>query len=147
MRRLTHSNFAILSTMPEHKNAKVLIVDDDQFLLNMYSIKFKKSGFDVDTVVGSVDALSKLRDGARPDILLLDVVMPGMDGLELLANIRKEKLAPSATIIVLSNQNQPTDIDRAKKLGVSTYIVKSSMIPSEVVEEVLKVLRADGVKK
>lgn len=123
-------------------NKKVLLVDDDQFLLNMYSIKFKKSGFTVDTAVGSLDALTKLREGATPDILLLDVVMPVMDGLELLEHIRKEKLVPTATVIILSNQNQPADIERAKSLGIASYIVKASSIPSEVVAEVVKVINS-----
>lgn len=126
--------------MPEPTKRRVLIVDDDQFLLNMYSIKFQKSGFAVDTAVGGQDALNKLRDGVPPDIMLLDVVMPGMDGMELLENIRKEKLAPQATVIILSNQNQPADIERARALGIASYIVKASSIPSEVVNEVLKVV-------
>ena len=97
--------------MPDAKNKKVLIVDDDRFLLNMYSIKFKKSGFDVDTASSGADALNKLRGDSVPDIILLDLVMPVMDGCELLQNIRKEKLVPNATVIILSNQNQASDID------------------------------------
>jgi len=125
----------------EDKKQKVLIVDDDKFLLNMYSLKFQKSGFVVDTAVGGQEALSKLREGALPDILLLDVVMPAMDGLELLATIRKENLAPKAIAIMLSNQNQPADIEKAKNLGISSYIVKASSIPSEVVTEVIKAIK------
>ncbi len=126
--------------MPPPQNKKVLIVDDDHFLLNMYSIKFKKFGFDVDTATSGQDALAKLREGAQPQILLLDVVMPVMDGLELLETIRKENLVPTATVIILSNQNQPADIERAKNLGIASYIVKASSIPSEVVQEVIKVV-------
>ncbi|MEK7575217.1 MAG: response regulator [Patescibacteria group bacterium] len=128
--------------MADTKNKKVLIVDDDRFLLNMYSIKFKKSGFDVDTASSGADALNKLRGDSVPDIILLDLVMPVMDGCELLQNIRKEKLVPNATVIILSNQNQASDIDRAKGLGVAGYIVKASSIPSEVVAEVIKVVNA-----
>ena len=130
--------------MSPNPNKKVLIVDDDQFLLNMYSIKFQKFGFIVDTASGGQEALNKLRDGALPDVLLLDVVMPSMDGLELLERIRKEKFVPDATVIILSNQNQPADIERAKNLGIASYIVKASSIPSEVVAEVMKVLSEAG---
>lgn len=122
----------------------VLLVDDDQFLLNMYSIKFKKSGFAVETAVGGPDALGKLRNGLCPDILMLDVVMPAMDGLEFLENVKKEKLVPEALYIVLSNQGQSSDIERAKRLGVHGYIVKASTIPSEVVEEVKTIMRKNG---
>ncbi|MDO8591107.1 MAG: response regulator [bacterium] len=126
--------------MPESKNRRVLIIDDDQFLLNMYSIKFKKSGFDVDVAVGGNDALTKLREGINPDVILLDLVMPEMDGLELLENIRKEKLAPQAKVIILSNQNHPSDAEKAKNLGITKYLVKASRVPSEVVAEVIKVV-------
>ena len=124
--------------MTESKKQKVLIVDDDRFLLNMYSIKFKKSGFDTDVAGGGLDALTKLREDATPDIMLLDIVMPVMDGLELLEAVRKEKLVPQAKIFILSNQNQSADIERAKSLGITSYIVKASSIPSEVVAQVIK---------
>lgn len=124
----------------ENKKQKVFIIDDDKFLLNMYSLKFQKSGFDVDTAVGGQEALTKLREGVSPDIILLDLVIPVMDGLELLANIRKENLARNAFVIVLSNQNHPADVERAKNLGIASYIVKASSIPSEVVAEVIKVV-------
>ncbi len=128
----------------DNKKKKVLIVDDDQFLLNMYSIKFKKFGFEVDTSTNGQEVLAKLKSGLVPDIILLDVVMPAMDGLELLEKIYKEKFAPEAFIFVLSNQNNPADIERAKSFGITSYIVKASSIPSEVVEEVSRKVLAKG---
>ena len=92
----------------EKKKISVLIVDDDEFLLNMYSIKFSNSGLDVTTSASSEDALKKLRDGFVPDALILDIVMPGMDGFELLGKIREEKLAPRAVVLVLTNYCLPT---------------------------------------
>ena len=77
--------------------------------------------------------------GAKPDILILDIIMPGMDGLELLQAIRKEKLAESATIIMLTNESGRDKIEQAKKLGIKGYIVKATSIPTEVVEEALKI--------
>lgn len=126
----------------ETKKVKVLIVDDDKFLLNMYSIKFSKNGFEVQTGVGGVDALKIIHDGYTPDIILLDLVMPGMDGLELLTKIKAENLAPKATVIMLTNQGQPSDIKRAEDIGVAGYIVKATTIPSEVVDEVVKLYQA-----
>ena len=126
---------------------KVLLVDDDKFLLDMYALKFSRVGLDVNTAVGSGDALAKLRGGFVPDIMLLDVVMPGMDGLELLEAIRKEGLAPKSVVIILTNQAQASDLDRAKKIGVDGYIVKASSIPSEVLTEVSRVfLEKTGAK-
>lgn len=130
--------------MVQYSNKQVFIVDDDQFLLNMYSVKFKKFGFLVDTVAGGQEALDKIREGAKPDVLLLDVVMPSMNGIEFLEHIRKEKLIPNAVVIVLSNQNQSEDIEKANNLGIAGYIVKANSIPSEVVSEVIRVLAAAG---
>jgi CheY-like chemotaxis protein len=126
----------------EKKNIKVFIVDDDKFLLGMYSLKFANAGYDVDTTVGSIAALEKLQSGARPDIILLDIIMPYMDGLELLKKIRDERLAPDAVVIMLTNQSQSSDIERAKELGVDGYIVKAATIPSEVLHDVEKIYAA-----
>ncbi len=125
----------------EQKTYKILLVDDDHFLLNMYSIKFKASGFDVEVVAGAEEALSKINDGYAPDVMMVDVVMPGMDGMTFLEKIRKEKLIPKTKIIMLSNQSQPQDIDRAKALNVAGYIVKATTIPSEVVAETLRIIQ------
>lgn len=124
----------------EKPKYKILIVDDDHFLVNMYSIKFKSSGFEVSTALDGGDALNKLRDGLTPDVVMLDMVMPAMDGIQVLTQIRAEKLVPTAKLIVLSNQSQPSDIEKAKSLGISGYIVKATTIPSEVVTEVSKII-------
>ena len=115
---------------------KIFIIDDDQFLVNMYSLKFGKSGYEVASAGGAAEALNKMRDGYMPDVVLLDIVMPVMDGLELLRVIRKENLSSMTTFIVLSNQGHTADIAKAKELGVAGYIVKASTIPSEVVKQV-----------
>lgn len=125
---------------PEKVPYKILLVDDDKFLLNMYSIKFKKEGFEVDTASEGYDALNKLKEGLNPNAILLDMVMPNMDGLEILGKIRSDKLATNAKIVILSNQGQSTDIEKAKQLGIDGYIVKATTIPSEVVAEITRIL-------
>lgn len=130
----------------EAKKVKVLIVDDDSFLLNMYSLKFQKAGFEVATSASADDVLRRLKEGFAPDIILLDIIMPGMSGLELLDQIRKDKLIPNAVVFILSNQGQTSDIEQAKKLNVDGYIVKATTIPSEVVAEVVKVYKANATK-
>jgi CheY-like chemotaxis protein len=117
----------------------VLMVDDDKFLLDMYRRKFEQKGIQPELAVGSSEALQKLREGAKPDILVLDIIMPGMDGLELLETIRKEKLVPDALVIMLTNESESAKIEKAKSLGVAGYIVKATSIPSEVVTEILKI--------
>ncbi len=129
------------------KKPKIIIVDDDKFLLNMYSIKFKKSGLDVDTACGPEDALTKLHEQPNPGILILDLIMPGMDGLNLLEALQKEKLVNDTTVVMLTNQGQQSDIDRATAFGVHGYIVKATTIPSEVVEEVMEIHNKRAKKK
>jgi len=119
------------------KTYKILIVDDDKFLLDIYAIKFKQEGFDVDTAMGGDDAVKKLSDPANKfDIVVMDMVMPGMDGEALLAEIQKKGLEKDLVRIVLSNQGQPEDIKKAEAYKVDGYIVKASSIPSEVLSEV-----------
>lgn len=123
----------------ENKRISILFVDDDKFLLDMYAVKFSKNNFDVHTSLNPEEALKKIRDGFEPDILLLDIVMPGMDGIELLSIIRKENLLKNSVIIILTNQGLPDDIAHAKKLNVDGYIIKATTIPSEVLSEVQRI--------
>ncbi len=117
---------------------KVLFIDDDTFLLDMYAVKFTKGGYEVKTADSPVAGLKLIQGGFVPDIILADIVMPGMDGLEFVASLKREKLAPNAAIIMLTNQGASDDISKAKKLGVDGYIVKATTIPSEVLEYVEK---------
>lgn len=118
---------------------KVLFVDDDKFLLDMYALKFSKAGYDVKTSDSTEAALKLLEGGYAPDIMLVDIIMPGMDGLDFVAKVRSEKLAAATTIIFLTNQGESDDINRARKLGADGYIVKATTIPSEVLTEVEKI--------
>jgi CheY-like chemotaxis protein len=122
---------------------RVYLVDDDRFLLDLYAVKFKNAGHEV-TVFGSgEDLLTGLRKGgATPDAILLDLIMPGIGGFGALEAIRKENLAKGAKIIILSNQGQDSDLERAKKLLADGYIIKASAIPSEVLAETLRTIEA-----
>ena len=132
-----------------NKRPKILIVDDDKFLLDMYTIKFKEQGFDVTSAFGSTNALTILKDLKEKndknsfDVILTDVVMPSMDGFEFVEEIKKNHLAEGAKIIILSNLGQPTDIEKGKRVGADGYIVKADSIPSEVVEKVVGILNSN----
>lgn len=123
------------------KNILVFLVDDDDFLLEMYALKFRNSGFSVEIAKNSQDALDKLKKGLKPDVVLLDVVMPQMDGFELLALARKENLLSGSRVVVLSNLGQKEDFEKGKELGVADYIIKASFTPSEVVKKVEEILQ------
>jgi len=126
---------------PAGGQKKIMLIDDDTFLLDMYALKFTKAGYEVKTTDSTEAGMKVLRDGYMPDIILVDIVMPGMDGLDMVANIRKEKLAPKASVIMLTNQGASDDISRAKKLNVDGYIVKATTIPSEVLTEIEKIIK------
>ena len=115
---------------------KIFIIDDDSFLLDMYALKFNQSNFIVTTALGSEQALEKLRLDSAFDIILLDIMMPVMDGFELMEKMKEENLAQGSIKIILSNRGQPSDIARGESLGASGYIVKASSTPTEVIEKV-----------
>ncbi len=126
-------------------NKKILLVDDDKFLVDMYTLKFKSASFEIMSAFSGEDALEKIKNGYTPDAILFDVIMPGLSGLEFLEAIRKGNLAPNASYIVLSNQGQNSDIEAAKKLGIDGYIVKANTIPSEVLEQVQEILKRKNI--
>ena len=80
------------------------------------------------------------QEGLTPDIMLIDIVMPQMDGFEFLEKINKSNIAPKACKIILSNRGQKSDIERGKELGAAGYIVKASATPSEVIAQVREIL-------
>lgn len=122
------------------KRYRLYLVDDDRFLLDMYAVKFKAAEHEVIAFSNGEEVLKALREDPAPDALLLDIVMPGVDGFEVLETIHKEKLIPSTRIIVLSNQGQESDIEKAKAFGAHGYIIKASAIPSEVYTETIRII-------
>jgi len=125
----------------EEKKKKILIVDDDSFLLDMYALKFSQNNFEVLTALSGIKALEELESGFNPDIILLDIIMPEMDGFEMLKTINDKKLSPNSVKIILSNKGQQSDIDQGNSLGASGYIVKANSTPAEVIEHVIGILK------
>ena len=119
---------------------RIYLIDDDRFLLDMYAVKFRAKEHEVTAFTGGKELLDALREKPAPDAMLLDVVMPELDGFEILETIRKENLAPNTKIIILSNQGQESDIEKAKALNAAGYIIKASAIPSEVYAETISII-------
>ena len=124
----------------EGEKRKILIVDDDNFLLDMYALKFSQNNFEVYAAGSGMEALEKLKGGLHPDVFLMDIIMPEMNGFELLEKINNDKLSPDSVKIILSNKSEQADIDRGRKLGVSGYIVKANSTPVEVISQVVSIL-------
>jgi two-component system chemotaxis response regulator CheY len=119
---------------------KIMLVDDDNFLLEMYARKFANSGFEIISATSGEDAINQLMNTQDLDVLMFDIVMPEMDGIDLLKKVKEENLAPKALKIVLSNQGQQVEIEKAEGIGVDGYIVKALHTPSEVVKKVSEII-------
>lgn len=119
---------------------KILLVDDDAFLRDMYSIKFTEFGHEVDAADGAPSVLAKFEQGNSYDLVLMDMIMPGTQGVELLRMIKEQYNDKFKYCIFLSNQGQDEDLSEATEAGAVGYIVKASCIPSEVVKKVDKIL-------
>ena len=128
---------------------RIYLVDDDRFLLDLYAVKFRDAGHEISVFGSGEDLLVALRksESVSPDVILLDLIMPGISGFETLETIRKENLAKGAKIVILSNQGQDSDIEKAKQLSADGYIIKASAIPSEVLAETLRTIEAGGASR
>jgi CheY-like chemotaxis protein len=115
---------------------KLLLVDDDAFLRDMYGMKFSECGHTVDTAESPAAALNKLSQSQDFDAILLDMVMPGMTGVEMIEAIKSQFPKMKTKFIVLSNQGQSEDIEKAMAAGALGYIIKAESIPSDVVKKV-----------
>jgi CheY-like chemotaxis protein len=119
---------------------KLLLVDDDAFLRDMYAIKFSESGYDVHIAETANQALTVIGQSPDFDIVLLDMIMPGMTGVELIKEIKIAHPDMNAACVVLSNQGQDSDVVTAKAAGAVGYIIKAEAIPSDVVTQVAKLV-------
>lgn len=118
---------------------KILIAEDDKFLANAYRLKLTKAGFDVQIVGDGAELLTTLETFV-PDLILLDLVMPVMDGFSTLENLRSNPKYKSITVIVASNLGQKEDIDRATNLGATDFVVKSDISLNMLIEKINKLI-------
>lgn len=122
--------------MTDTQKTNILLVDDDKFLLDMYSMKFAAAGFAIEACLSAKQAIEILRGGFKPAVILFDITMPDMDGFAFLKALSDEKLGDSSLKIALTNQSDEMEKAKAAELGASAYVIKASMIPSEVVNTV-----------
>ncbi len=120
---------------------KILLVDDDTFLRDMYATKFIECGHAVTTAVHAADALRLIEQDSAYDLVIVDMIMPGMTGVEMMAELQKIYPDNKIRFIVLSNQGQDQDIAEAKEAGAIGYIIKAQSIPSEVVKRVEEIIK------
>lgn len=118
----------------------ILLVEDDPFLIDIYSTKLKESGFLVEVAERGDLIFSKLEE-KTPDLIILDVVLPQMDGWEILKKIKSDPQFKDLKVIILSNLGQKEEVEKGIGLGAVRYLIKAHYTPSQVAEEVKKVLK------
>ena len=121
---------------------KVLVVEDDRFLSTALTAKFKTAGFETRVAHDGLEALEVVKD-FMPDIILLDLVMPRLDGFGVLEKLKDDEKLKHIPVIVASNLGQGEDIQRSKELGASDYIIKTNLSLQQLVEMVKKKLGLD----
>lgn len=114
---------------------KILLVEDEEMLANMYEVKFQNEGFEIIKALDGAAGLELSRT-INMDLVLLDVIMPKMDGFSVLRAMREDPKTKNLPVILLTNLGQDEDIAKGKELGVIGYLVKANVTPAEVVEKV-----------
>lgn len=120
----------------EKQKKKILIVEDDKFLIKAYEIKFKKAGFDI-MMAGDGEA-GLLMAQKKPDLVVLDLMLPKLNGFEFLEAIKKDEKLKNIPVIVLSNLGQKADMDKVTALGAADYLVKTEYSLEEIIKKVEK---------
>ena len=114
---------------------KVLVVEDEEILRSLLQKRLGEEGYEVDVARDGIEGMEKIKE-KRPDVILLDIIMPNMGGFEMMEEMKKENIS-GIPIIVVSNSGQPVEIDRAQKLGAKDWLVKTEFDPQEVIDKVV----------
>ena len=118
----------------------ILLVEDDTFVSDIYQTKISSEGFEVIPAENGLEAIKKLEERI-PDLILLDIIMPYMDGIETLRKIKSEEKWKSIPVILLTNLSEKEKIEEALGIGANDYLIKSHFTPSEVIAKVNSVLK------
>ncbi len=118
----------------------ILLVEDNQMLLDMYTLKFSESGYTVLQANNGKDGYEIAKE-KKPDVILLDIILPQMDGFTVKENLNKSPETKKIPVFFLTNLKQDEDVKRGKELGVVDYLVKAELVPSQVLEKVENFLK------
>jgi CheY-like chemotaxis protein len=122
---------------------KVLIVEDDSFVKDIYHTKLSQEGYEIIEAGNGVEAMEKLKQ-TQPDLILLDIVMPYMNGIEVLRELKKDEKLKDIPVVLLTNLSQKEEINEGLSLGAKDYLIKSHFTPTEVLEKIKVYLKKDG---
>ena len=118
---------------------KILIVEDDKFLRELIVRKLTDEGYETIEAFDGEEGAKKVKE-EPPDLVLLDLILPGIDGFEVLAGIKQNPQTASIPVIIFSNLGQTEDVEKGLKLGAADYMVKAHFTPGEIIEKVKKIL-------
>jgi len=119
---------------------KVALIEDEEVLLNVLKDKLEKEGFEVYPAVDGEDGLGVIKD-KQPDIILLDILMPKMDGFTVLKKLKENPETKNVPVLLLTNLGQDEDVKKGNELGAVGYLVKANITPSEVVDKVKSLMK------
>ena len=119
--------------------ANILIVEDDKFLRELISRKLTSEGFKIEEAIDGEEGLKKLQS-LKPDLILLDLILPGLDGFEVLGRIKDTPSTSGIPVLILSNLGQKDEIERGLKLGAVDFLIKAHFTPEEIVTKIKGVL-------
>ena len=117
----------------------ILLIEDDDFLLTMYKMKLELENFKVITATNGENGLRMIRE-KKPDLILLDLVLPKMSGFEIMKELKKDKELWKIPVIMLTNLSQKDDVQKGFNLGAQEYLIKVHFLPSEVISKIRKIL-------
>ena len=122
-------------------NKKILIVEDEPSLLEMYTLKLEKEGY---LVVGAVDGLEGVEKAKqeKPDLILMDVMLPKIDGFHAIEEIKKEDPLKNVPVILLTNLGQDEDVKKGREFGAVDYLVKANITPAQIAAKVAEIFKA-----
>ncbi len=118
---------------------KILIIEDDKFLRELITQKLIKEDFEVSEAVDGEEGIRKIKE-EKPDLILLDLILPGIDGFEVLSQMKKELTLASIPVIILSNLGQKDDVEKGLKMGAVDYLIKAHFTPGEIIDKIKAVL-------
>lgn len=118
---------------------KILIIEDDKFLRELIAQKLIKEGYEVDGAIDGEEGLKKIKKD-KPDLILLDLILPGVDGFEVLARTKEDPKVSTIPVIILSNLGQKDDVEKGLKLGAVDYLIKAHFTPGEIIEKIKQAL-------
>ena len=118
----------------------ILIIEDDKFLRELIVRKLTEEGFGVSEAVDGEEGIKKIKE-EKPDLILLDLILPGIDGFEVLSKKKEDPALASIPVIILSNLGQKDDVEKGLKMGAVDYLIKAHFTPGEIIEKIKVVLK------